>query len=94
MDDLPLPEYRHPFFIEEDRTPLPMLFDAEGYPVIQFEPVPQQRRRKCGWDADRQRTFIAILARVRRHDIPPHGRPVGQAIGKPVTWPTHSYAGS
>ena len=62
--DLPLPEFRHPFFIEEDRSPLPMLFDAEGYPVIQFEPVPQLRRRKCGWDADRQRAFIAMLARV------------------------------
>ena len=62
--ELPLPEFRHPFFIEEDRTPLPMLFDAEGYPVIQFEPVPQLRRRKCGWDADRQRAFIAMLARV------------------------------
>jgi len=64
MDDLPLSEFRHRFFIEEDREPLPMLFDAEGYPVIQFEPVPQLRRRKCGWDADRQRAFIAILARV------------------------------
>lgn len=61
---LPLPEYRHPFFIEEDRTPLPMLFDAEGYPVIQFKPVPMLRRRKHGWDEDRQRAFIAMLARV------------------------------
>ena len=64
MDDLPLPEFRHAHFIEEDREPLPMLFDAEGYPVIQFEPVPQQRRRRVGWDADRQRAFIALLARV------------------------------
>ena len=62
--DLPLPQYRHPFFIKEDREPLPTLFDAEGYPVIQFDPVPQLRRRKCGWDADRQRAFIALLARV------------------------------
>ena len=59
-----LPEYRHPFWIDEDRTPLPMLFDAEGYPVIMFDPVPQARRRRVGWDADRQRAFIALLARV------------------------------
>ena len=64
MDDLPLPEYRHPFFVEEDRSPLPMLFDAEGYPVIPFEPVPQARRRRVGWDAERQRAFIALLARL------------------------------
>ena len=64
MDDLPLSEFRHRFFIEEDREPLPTLFDAEGHPVIQFEPVPQVRRRKIGWDAERQRAFIAILARV------------------------------
>ena len=64
MDDLPLPEYRHPFFVEEDREPLPMLFDAEGYPVILFNPVPQARRRRIGWDAERQRAFIAILARL------------------------------
>ncbi|HYC95253.1 MAG TPA: hypothetical protein VEB39_06090 [Sphingomicrobium sp.] len=63
-DELPLPEYRHPFFIEEDREPLPMLFDAEGFPVIQFEPVPQARRRRIGWDADRQRAFVALLARL------------------------------
>jgi hypothetical protein len=41
-----------------------MLFDAEGYPVILFDPVPQERRRRVGWDADRQRAFIALLARL------------------------------
>ena len=64
MDDLPLPEFRHPYFIDEDREPLPMLFDEEGYPVIQFDPVPQRRRRRVGWDEDRQRAFIALLARI------------------------------
>ena len=64
MDDLPLPDFRHPFCVEEDREPLPMLFDAEGFPVIRFDPVPQERRRRIGWDPDRQRAFIAILARV------------------------------
>jgi hypothetical protein len=66
MDDppLPLPHYRHPYWVDEDKTPLPMLFDAEGFPVIQFDPVPQLRRRRVGWDADRQRAFIAMLARV------------------------------
>jgi hypothetical protein len=59
-----LPSHRHPWFIEENRDPLPMLFDAEGYPVIQFDPVPQARRRRVGWDEDRQRAFIALLARV------------------------------
>ena len=63
-DDLTLSDYRHPFWIDEDRTPLPMLFDAEGYPVIRFEPVPQARRRRVGWDAARQRAFIALLARL------------------------------
>lgn len=63
-DDLPLSDFRHPFFVEEDRTPLSMLFDAEGYPVILFDPVPQARRRRVGWDAGRQRAFIALLARL------------------------------
>lgn len=63
-NDQPLPQYRHPFFVEEDRTPLPMLFDADGYPVILFDPVPQERRRRVGWDAERQRAFIALLARL------------------------------
>jgi hypothetical protein len=60
----PLPAYRHPFFIEEDHAPLPTLYDAEGFAVILFDPVPQQRRRRLGWDAERQRAFIALLARV------------------------------
>ena len=71
----PLPECRHPGtplpdvprtpeglpFIEEDRTPLDMVFDADGYPIILFEPVPLLRRRKHGWDARRQQAFIAML---------------------------------
>ena len=60
----PLPAYRHPFFIEEDHTALPALYDAEGYAVIQFDPVPQQRRRRFGWDEGRQRAFVAMLARI------------------------------
>ena len=59
-----LPAFRHPFFIEDDHTPLPTLYDAEGYAVIQFHPVPQQRRRRVGWDEGRQRAFVAMLARV------------------------------
>jgi hypothetical protein len=60
----PLPAFRHPFFIEEDHAPLPTLYDAEGYAVIQFDPVPQQRRRRVGWDEDRQRAFVGMLARI------------------------------
>ena len=60
----PLPQYRHPFFIEEDRSPLPVLFDADGYPVILFEPVPMKRKRRGGWDELAQRRFIAQLART------------------------------
>lgn len=62
-DDLP-PPYRHPLWIDENREPLEMLFDAEGFPVILFEPVPLLRRRRKGWDENRQRAFIAMLARV------------------------------
>jgi len=58
------PAYRHPFFIEEDHAPLPTLYDAEGYAVILFDPVPQQRRRRVGWDEGRQRAFVAMLARI------------------------------
>lgn len=57
-------EWRHRWWVDEDHSPLPCLFDADGYPVIQFDPVPQRRRRRKGWDADRQRAFIAMLARV------------------------------
>jgi len=60
----PLPAYRHPFFIEEDHAPLPTLYDAEGYAVILFDPVPQQRRRRVGWDEGRQRAFVGMLARI------------------------------
>ena len=60
----PLPTYRHPLFIEEDHTPLPTLYDAEGYAVILFDPVPQQRRRRVGWDEGRQRAFVGMLARI------------------------------
>ena len=56
--------YRHPFFIEEDHAALPTLYDAEGYAVILFDPVPQQRRRRVGWDEGRQRAFVGMLARV------------------------------
>lgn len=54
--------YRHPHWIDEDRTPLPMLFTDDGFPVIEFTPVPQQRRRRIGWDEKRQRAFVALLA--------------------------------
>ena len=55
--------YRHPHWIEEDRTLLPVLYTADGDPVIAFEPVPQQRKRRIGWDGPRQRAFVASLAR-------------------------------
>jgi hypothetical protein len=68
QDDLaqeePLDIYWRPEWIRIDRTALPMLFDAEGFPVIQVDPVPLQRRRRHGWSPDRQRAFIAMLARV------------------------------
>ena len=70
MDDLPA-TYTHPLWIAEDRSPLPTLFDAEGYPVIDFAPVPQQRRRRFGWDAERQRAFIMMLAAFPRSAAPP-----------------------
>ncbi len=60
----PIPEFRHPHFVEHKHDPLPELYDAEGYPVIEFAPVPQLRRRRVGWDEARQRAFIALLART------------------------------
>ena len=60
----PLPHYRHRHYQVEDRSELDVLFDAEGYAVIAFAPVPRRRRRRHGWDAERQRAFIALLARV------------------------------
>ena len=54
--------FRHPHWIEEDRAPLPMLYTADGLPVIEFTPVPQVRKRRIGWDAKRQRAFVALLA--------------------------------
>lgn len=54
--------YRHPCWIDEDRTLLPTLYTADGFPVIDFDPVPQQRRRRIGWDEKRQRAFVALLA--------------------------------
>ena len=60
----PLPQYRHAHFIAHDNDPLPEVYDAEGYPLIQFAPVPQQRRRRVGWDEQRQQVFVALLARV------------------------------
>ncbi|MES2904644.1 MAG: hypothetical protein V4696_10705 [Pseudomonadota bacterium] len=54
--------FRHPHWIEEDRAPLDVLYTAEGFPVIDFTPVPQVRRRRNGWDAIRQRAFVAWLS--------------------------------
>lgn len=54
--------FRHPHWIEEDRAPLPVLYTADGLPVIEFDPVPQSRKRRIGWDARRQRAFVALLA--------------------------------
>ena len=36
---------------------------AEPEPEIEFEPVPRRRNRKSGWTEERQKAFIAILAR-------------------------------
>ncbi|MEO7814510.1 MAG: hypothetical protein ABIR87_03600 [Sphingomicrobium sp.] len=55
--------FSHPHWIEEDRTLLPVLYTADGDPVIAFDPVPQQRKRRIGWDGPRQRAFVASLAR-------------------------------
>lgn len=63
-EELPLPEYRHRWFVEENRDPLPCLFDAEGFPVILFAAVPLQRRRRHGWDEGNQRKFVDALARI------------------------------
>lgn len=41
-----------------------MVFDADGYPIILFDPVPMLRRRKHGWDPHRQQAFIAMLCRT------------------------------
>lgn len=54
----------HPFFVYEDRSPLPVLFDSQGYPVILFAAVPMQRKRRGGWDERTQRMFVAQLART------------------------------
>lgn len=37
--------------------------DAEPEPAIAFDPVPRQRQRRSGWTEERQRAFIAALAR-------------------------------
>ncbi|QNN65563.1 hypothetical protein H9L12_02970 [Sphingomonas rhizophila] len=58
----PLPRYRHPFFISQKREPLPMLFDEDGYPFIQFKPVPQLRRRRVGETAQALRGNAAWKA--------------------------------
>lgn len=55
-------DFRHPHWIEEDRAPLRVLYTADGLPVIDFDPVPQLRKRRIGWDATRQRAFVALLA--------------------------------
>ncbi len=38
------PAHLTPHWIDEDKTPLPTLYDEDGYPVIDFAPVPIQRR--------------------------------------------------
>ena len=54
--------FRHPHWIEEDRAPLDVLYTADGLAVIDFTPVPQIRKRRIGWDAARQRAFVALLS--------------------------------
>lgn len=54
--------YRHPHWIAEDRTPLAVLYTEDGFPVIDFVPVPRLRKRRIGWDGARQRAFVAVLA--------------------------------
>ncbi|WP_118857537.1 hypothetical protein [Sphingomonas mesophila] len=72
----PLPGWRHPFFVEEERSPLPALYDAEGYPVILFDAVPRARRRANGWCERTQRAFVAQLART------PNVTYAAEAVGK------------
>ena len=54
--------FRHPHWIDEDRTPLAVTYTDDGMPVIDFVPAPMLRRRRIGWDAARQRAFVAWLA--------------------------------
>ncbi|MEO8141124.1 MAG: hypothetical protein ABI617_00540 [Sphingomicrobium sp.] len=61
--------YRHPCWIDEDRSPLPVLYTKDGLPVIDFTPVPQQRTRRIGWDEKRQRAFVALLAHTPSIDF-------------------------
>lgn len=54
--------FRHPCWVEEDRALLDVLYTADGLPVIDFDPVPQLRKRRIGWDERRQRAFVALLS--------------------------------
>ena len=54
--------FRHPHWIDEDRTLLDVTYTDDGMPVIDFAPVPMQRKRRIGWDEARQRAFVALLA--------------------------------
>ena len=74
----PDPRWRHPFFVEEDRSPLPVLWDSAGYPVILFDPVPRRRKRADGWCERTQRAFIAQLART------PQVTRAAKAVGRNV----------
>lgn len=56
--------FSHPCWVEEDRTLLDVLYTADGFTVILFDPVPQQRKRRVGWDEARQRGFVDLLART------------------------------
>ena len=60
----PPQDFWHPHWVAEDRTPLPVLYTPDGLPVIAFDPVPQQRKRRIGWDGARQRAFVALLSRT------------------------------
>ena len=54
--------FRHPHWIDEDRTLLDVTYTDDGMPVIDFAAVPMQRKRRIGWDEARQRAFVALLA--------------------------------
>nr|WP_294849197.1 hypothetical protein [uncultured Sphingomonas sp.] len=62
MSDVPRTPEGLPF-IEENTTPLDMVFDADGYPIILFEPVPMLRRRKHGAEAAKVPAMRSIVGK-------------------------------
>src|SRR5687767_11130448 len=49
--------------LEALTTTIPSRKDAEPAAEIRFDPVPRKRNRRTGWTEERQRAFIAALAR-------------------------------